>query len=156
MTFYGTPETRRARTLHACSICNRKIERGESYTVQKSYQDGWVTWRNCAHCEVAVRTAYNLRLLDDEYDTLMLLDALAEWSVTTARLAVGVRRKWLAFCGYRLLPVPDVIARQCCECSEPVDEPRSYTWCARHDAERIERVSGQLVSLAASFAAVSS
>jgi len=150
MSFYAQPETRTARTVHTCSVCFRKIESGEKYTAQKSYQDGWVTWRTCAHCEVAVRTAYNLRLLDEEYDTYSILEALTDHSVTTARMAVGIRRKWLAFCGYRLLPVPDVIPRRCIQCAEPVNA-RSYTWCERHDAERIERVSNQLASLAASF-----
>lgn len=153
MTFYAQPETRVARTVHTCSVCFRKIETGERYTIQRSYQDGWVSWKTCTHCEVAVQTAYNLRLLDEEYDTLSVIDALAEHSVTTARMVVGIRRKWLAFCGYRLLPVPDVIPRRCIQCSEPVNG-RSYTWCERHDAERIERVSGQLREIAASFGGV--
>lgn len=155
MSFYAQPETRTARTMHTCFMCFRAIQPREQYTVQTSYQDGWVTWRTCAHCEAAVQTAYNLRLLDDEYDGQFLFDALSERSVTTARLAVGIRRKWVAFCGYGLLPVPQVVPRQCCErgCGEPVDM-RSYTWCARHDAERIERVSGQLAAIAAEFKSV--
>lgn len=154
--FCGEPVTRRARTMHVCSVCFRKIESGEPYTVQKSYRDGWYTWRTCAHCESAVRTAWNLRLLDDDgYDALTLIDALADWTVTTARLAVGIRRKWVAFCGYRLMPVPDVIARRCCQCPEPVDEPYSYTWCAMHDAERRARVTRQFEQLAASLGGAS-
>lgn len=157
MTFYGQPETRTARMVHRCSVCCRKIESGERYTVQNSHQDGWVTWRTCAHCEAAVQSAWNLRLLDDEYDGMSIYEALSDWSVATARMAVGIRRKWLAFCGYRLLDVPEVIPRRCVErgCTEPVNA-RSYTWCGPHDEERIARVSGQLSDIAASFGSVAS
>lgn len=152
MSFFAEPEIRRARTMHTCWVCGRKIESGETYRVQKSYQDGWVTFRECAHCVAVLETAWNLHLIEDEWDRLDLYDALREWSVATARMAVGIKRRWVAFCGYRLLPIPDVIPRPCCEhgCDEPVGA-RSFTWCDRHDAERIERLNGQFAELASAF-----
>lgn len=152
MSFFSDREWRTARTVHVCWVCARKIEQRERYEYQTSYQDGWVTFRTCEHCAATVRTAFNMRLLDDEWDTDVLYEVLSEWTISTARLAVGIRRKWLAFCGYKLLPVPDVIPRTCCErgCTEPVNQ-RSHTWCAAHDAERIERIGRQLADIAASF-----
>lgn len=147
MSFYASAEERVARQPHVCNVCSRKIERGETYEHQNSYQDRWVSWRTCAHCRAAVDTAWNLRLLDDEWDSQQLIDALAEHSVTTARLAVGIRRRWLAFCGYKLLPVPAVVPRRCIDCAQPVDAPHSYTWCAPCDERRRARVSRQFDSL---------
>lgn len=157
MSFFSDREMRTARTVHTCWVCGRKIEQGERYEYQTSHQDGWITFHTCLHCSVTVRTAFNLRLLDDEWDTVVLYDALREWSLATARLAVGIRRKWLAFCGYKLLPIPVVQPRICFErgCQTPVDEPRSYIWCAPHDAERIERIGRQLAGIAASFGGAS-
>jgi hypothetical protein len=49
-------ERRRARKPHQCQMCFRQIDVGETYRHQRNVDGGYIwTWKDCAHCEAAVR-----------------------------------------------------------------------------------------------------
>lgn len=149
-------DTRTARKPHRCSLCRRVISPGEVYEHQ-SMKDGseWWTWRNCEHCRSVVSTVWNLRLIDEDYDGWSMFDVLHDSGrVDLMRLAVGIKRQWRGF-RTPLMPVPAEVPRACIDCGQPVDWPRSYTWCAPCDERRVERVNRQFESITASFARLS-
>lgn len=146
-------ETPRARKPHRCQLCGRSIAVGERYHSQFNADGGesWM-WRECAHCSAVVQTLWNRRFDLEEINGFTVFDWLREsGDLALMRLAVGMKRQWRGFAD-GMMPIPAIPPRLCVDCREPVDAPRNYTWCARHDAERIERVSRQFDEIERAFA----
>jgi hypothetical protein len=99
----------RARKQHKCAECARRIEPGESYSVERFLFDGSLTThKTCSHCLVARGWLY------DECGGFMygsVEEDIREhatgggYPVGVLRLAVGMWWKWKAPSG-RMLPVP--------------------------------------------------
>ncbi len=89
---------RKARKQHVCQMCRRWIEPGEIYKHQVNADGGsaW-TWKECAHCEAAVRI---LNLWDKWMDAPLEgfsyyeMQAYEPESIAEARMIVGWRTKW--------------------------------------------------------------
>ena len=107
MLRWTTPTTQTARKGHWCSTCNRRIDRGETYTRGRGFDagDAW-TFKTCAHC-AAVTSIYDPRDSDDCISD----DGFLGWtenppdSYAEARAMVGWRAQWRYRSG-RLMPVP--------------------------------------------------
>lgn len=105
-----TPETRRARKPHICSVCVRRIDPGETYTRQRVFDggDAW-TFQQCAHCS-AVTAIYDPR--DD--DGAISSDAFAWWiedrprDWAEAKAMASWRMGWRRRASRSLLPIPKV------------------------------------------------
>ena len=92
-------ERRKARKVHTCEECGRQIEAGERYRFVSGMWNGHVgEHKACAHCDAAQRL---LVKHCDGYMLGCLREELAEhieeylpWSISAARMMVGVKRHW--------------------------------------------------------------
>lgn len=99
----------KGRKEHRCNECGRTLLRGESHELVTGKFDGtFVAYRTCIHCLVAVkwlRTECGGHIFTGVQEDIE--EHLAEgYGLGVARLAVGMRRKWLRFDGGGLMPVP--------------------------------------------------
>lgn len=144
---------RKARKVHRCDDCYRDITVGETYNHSDYIWNGrWVTWNRCGHCNSVMHTVWNLRLVDlEDYLESDIWDALRDsGQVSLMRLRVAIKWKWHHRSG-ELMPVPEVVPRQCYSCTSPVDEPNSHIWCAPCDEKRIAHIGRQLSDLVDAF-----
>jgi len=100
----------KARKDHRCMECGRTIGRGETYTNERLLFDGSVsTHKTCAHCLVARQWlsencgGWIYTEVRDEIN-----EHFQEGYRVAGRLAVGMNRRWQAFTGNRLLPLPSI------------------------------------------------
>lgn len=98
---------RRARKIHTCSICGRKIDKGETYLYGTSHDDGFRHWNECAHCEW-MQTTFDISD-DGAYDVDMFVD-FEPRDVIELRAKAGYRMKWRSKFG-TLLPIPQPTER---------------------------------------------
>lgn len=94
----------KARKAHTCELCGRVIDPGETYhRYDGIYEGRALTWKQCQHCDAAVR-AFDIEGWDDGVGP----DDMGEWeprTVTELRNKVYYSRQWRRPNG-ELYPVP--------------------------------------------------
>lgn len=102
-------ENRKARKVHLCSECARKIQPGETYNLQVAQWEGTVDdYKTCQHCEVAKRWltqecgGYLYQGVEED-----ISEHASEYrNIGLWRLVVGFRRNWGRFDGQGLMALP--------------------------------------------------
>lgn len=93
---------RKAKKAHSCSECNRKIQSGEKYHyVFSVFEGSTFVAKTCEHCYIAqnllARECGGFAHCEVMQDLREHISEMLPWSMTAARLAVGMRRKWKKF-----------------------------------------------------------
>lgn len=108
---------RPARKIHTCDECGRPIGPGETYTYSSFKHPDWdapETNKTCSHCKVA---ADWLSIYCGGFCFGAIKEDLVEHYDSGYRegglqsLVIGIRRRWRAFGGEDLLPVPQFVQR---------------------------------------------
>jgi uncharacterized protein YfaT (DUF1175 family) len=106
---FSFSEARKARKVHICSECKRKILPKEKYMYFSFKVDNKIsTNKTCQHCQVATRWLQKhcggavfygvIEDLENHYQEGYRVDGLQ-------RILVGIRRKWKSFNSEELLPL---------------------------------------------------
>ncbi len=90
---FWTRPHRVARRPHRCSLCERVIDKGETYLYGTGCSDTFWHWKECAHCEWMQTT------FDISWDGMYNGEMMAEFEprdVMGCRALAGFRMKWRA------------------------------------------------------------
>lgn len=98
----------KARKQHKCSECNRLIEAGEIYNVQRTVFDGSAsTYKTCQHCQV-VKSWLSKECGGYIYQGVysdIVEHAQEGYGIKVKMLGIGMSRKWKRKDG-RMWPIP--------------------------------------------------
>ena len=102
-----------ARIAHGCRMCGRTIQPGETYNHQTNVYDGGIyVWKQCAHCEAAVRILQLAKWADwpDEGIGPDLMGGFEPETIAHARIWIAWRNQWRRRDG-SLRDIPQEVSR---------------------------------------------
>lgn len=97
-----------ARKPHVCSLCRRRIDKGETYLYGTGHEDAFWHWKECAHCEW-MQTTFDIS--DDGMYSDEMLAGFEPRNMVELRAVAGYRMKWRTKMG-NLLPVPTLLRQR--------------------------------------------